>query len=295
VLCACMSMRGNQVLELQFAVNCHVSDRNWTQILWKSSHPLNCWAIFPTLSILIYSPNSFMSKEIEWNRSFHQNLFHYRTNLNSAVSAYGIRHWTRYEVDCMKGGRAVLPTLIRFIRECLISPERSWIFLQMISTLNFFLGGLFCLFFRTWCLSLCGPGWPGTLSVDQVSLELRDLPVSTSWSVNCPTSERLKIKKSAWCSGRHFNPSTQEAEAGRFPWVPRWPEQQTQWHPVSKKQGSGLRRQREGDLFVQGQPSLQIKSRTAKSRTAKAVTQRSPVSKTELKKKKKNLHVHHLL
>lgn len=94
-LLVCTSMWENQIL----ALHCHVHDGNWIQIPWKTSHHLNCWAILPTLYILICSPNSFMSKEIEPNRSFHQNVFHYWANLNSTVSAYGSRHLTQYKEE----------------------------------------------------------------------------------------------------------------------------------------------------------------------------------------------------
>jgi hypothetical protein len=43
----------------------------------------------------------------------------------------------------------------------------------------FFLFVLFCFVFRD-KVSLCSPGYPGTRSIEQASLKLRDLPASAS-------------------------------------------------------------------------------------------------------------------
>ena len=59
-------------------------------------------------------------------------------------------------------------------------------------------------------VSLCRPGCPGTHSVGQAGLELRNPPASASQVLGlkaCATTAQL---------AHSFNPSTWEAEAGRF-------------------------------------------------------------------------------
>jgi hypothetical protein len=42
-------------------------------------------------------------------------------------------------------------------------------------------------------VSLCGPGCPGTHSVDQAGLELRNSPASASRVQSCATTAQLRI------------------------------------------------------------------------------------------------------
>jgi hypothetical protein len=64
-------------------------------------------------------------------------------------------------------------------------------------------------------VSLCSPGCPGTQSVDQAGLELRNPPASASQVLGlkaCTATTRLYVA----CA---FNPSSGEAEAGRSFWI----------------------------------------------------------------------------
>jgi hypothetical protein len=63
--------------------------------------------------------------------------------------------------------------------------------LQSLKNLTFV-----CLFVFEARVSLCSPGCPGTHSVDQVGLELRNLPASASQVLGlkeCTTTARLQI------------------------------------------------------------------------------------------------------
>jgi hypothetical protein len=71
---------------------------------------------------------------------------------------------------------------------------------------------LFCFFQDR--ISLCSPGYPGTHSVDQAGLELRNLPASASRVLGlkvCATTAQLEdgsLVKSICCSRRDSVPST---------------------------------------------------------------------------------------